>query len=182
MRRILLTLCLSVACLTGLAQGLSIGPGVNYGFGIKSPAAHLRSYFFLNEHLCFGPEFNWFLPRTETTALYVTRHEAWELNFNAHYVFEFSHRFGAYPITGIQLARERELVEDIGFPIEPSGSHIEHALGWNIGAGAHYFAGRVIPFVEYLYTVGDLGQHAIIVGTFIVLFEKKKDHSNSEHE
>lgn len=156
-------------------QGISVGPGLDYGFGFENPALHLRSYAFLNEHLCFGPEFNYFLPKTTTVGGEEERENLWEINLNAHYVFELSHKVGAYPIAGFNYSRE-SVLELHHSEAEPK---IESAFGVNIGVGAHYSLGRLIPFVEYLYLASELGQHSAVIGTFIILWEKEHEEKHS---
>ncbi len=129
----------------------------------------------MDEHLCFGPEFNYFLPKTISVGGEDERENLWEINLNAHYVFELGHKVGAYPIAGLNYSRESilELSHSEGEPV------IESAFGVKVGVGAHYSIGRLVPFLEYLYLASELGQHSVVIGTFIILWEKEQTEKHS---
>ena len=86
-------------------------------------------------------------------------------NFNAHYVFEIGHKFGIYPLAGLNWSKE---VEE---------EHSTQNFGVNLGSGFHVFAGRWVPYIEYVYLTGDLSDHKFMLGTYFII----KDIEKYEH-
>lgn len=128
-----------------------------------------RVYYGVNERFCFGPEFSIF-PYQETSNDYETA--LWEANFNAHYVFELAHRFGTYPLAGLNYTNEDERLIANSNDVE---SH--NAFGVNYGLGFHYNINRVLLFTEFKGVIGQLSDEFFTVGAVVLL--KKPD--NKQH-
>lgn len=142
-----------------LPQGFSHtfvpGVGVTYGSNIKSAGLNLRGYDFIDEHICFGPEFSYFSAdgvRNEEFSLM-------ELNFIGHYVFKIAEHLGAYPLSGLNYSIEKRREPD---------SENEKAWGLNVGGGIHYELAGFFPFLEYKFITGPIGQQSISIGVLLM--------------
>ena len=171
------TICLikGLWLLTNLlqAQSYSIGIAGVYGDDIQEPGFNLRAYYNLkNERICFGPEFTLFKNHIEEHGNGEIELSLFELNFNVHYIFEISEKFGVYPLTGLNFSRERE---------EPSAvseeSVTEEKWGLNLGFGAHYPVRDFTFFVEYDHLFSDLNQNTYTAGVFYT-FGRKERHED----
>ncbi len=101
-------LCLQ-CCMQVQAQSYSLAAGAAYGDDIENVGFHTRAYYnFPNGRICLGPEFTLFGNREENEGNARIETSLWELNFNAHFIFELSHKVGFYPVLGINFSRENE--------------------------------------------------------------------------
>lgn len=144
--------------------GWDVAAAGMYAKDIDAFGPQIRAYFLVNEHICFGPEFGGFSFSHSDGSGETGTIDLFELNLNIHYVFEFGHRFGAYPLAGLNWSSERE------------AGHSRNEIGINMGTGFHVFANRWVPFAEYVYLAGDLSDHKFILGTYFIIkdIEKKK--------
>jgi len=150
-----------------IGQHISLGGGIPYNATSETVGINLRGYYNIEEHICFGPEFTYFFPRTVTVDDEEIETLIWEINFNAHYIFEVSEGLGVYPIFGLNYTRE---IENIDFLSSGMAERIVvDAIGLNIGGGFHVPQPSFIPFVEYEYVVGDLSEHIITAGVFFTI-------------
>ncbi len=146
------------------AQKISIGGGMPYNVTVEAPGLNLRGYYNVNESFCFGPEFTFFFPGTESKAEEEIEKSIWEINLNAHYVFELNEQLGVYPILGFNYTREKE---DINYAFtNEKATKTKEAFGLNLGGGFHVPLPQFTPFVEYEYVVSSLSEHIITVGVF----------------
>jgi len=175
---LLLLLSLFSSGLVG--QHISLGGGIPYNATAETFGINLRGYYNFKEHICFGPEFTLFFPRTTTFDDEEIETLIWEFNFNAHYIFEVSENIGAYPILGFNYTRE---IEDITFL---SNGMIERktvdAIGLNIGGGFHIPQPSFVPFLEYEYILGDLSEHIITAGVIFTLGSSDEEKEMHERE
>ena len=130
-----------------------------------------RGYYGINEHFCFGPEVTLF-PKQEVENNYDLK--ITELNFNAHYIFEVSHKIGVYPLSGINYTIEQERVSNT------SEEEKEEAFGINYGLGVHYNLGKTFAFAEFKGVSGALNDEFITVGVVFVFLKNEKQKSRKE--
>ncbi|GMN05796.1 hypothetical protein MTsPCn5_11850 [Croceitalea sp. MTPC5] len=154
---------------THAQEGWMVGLGP-----ITAPAPSLlggnvRAYLGTSPTFCFGPEVSIF-PYQSTTEESET--SLYELNFNAHYVFELAHRFGVYPLSGFNYTNEKERLL-----LDTEEIEEEDALGINYGIGAHYSINRVLLFAEFKGVVSQLSDEFFTVGAIVLLSKpQKKPH------
>ncbi|MGB5818669.1 MAG: outer membrane beta-barrel protein [Saonia sp.] len=151
-------------------QGYMLGVGPTLEVDQSLLGVNGRFYYGPNEHFCFGPEVS-FYPYQEIddeNELQIT-----ELNLNAHYIFEASHKLGIYPLTGINYTIENERLISIS---EESGE--EKEFGLNYGFGAHYNLEHFFVFAEFKGIVGQLSDEFVTVG---IIFSLSKPSENKEH-
>lgn len=160
-------------------QSYSVAAGAAYGDDIETVGFHTRAYYnFPNGKVCLGPEFTWFGTNDEVEGSLRTETSLWELNFNAHFVFELSHKVGFYPVLGLNFSREKEdfFVNDV-FEEEETFEK----WGVNAGAGFHYILNhKFIAFTEWDHLFSDLSQNTFTVGIFYTF--GKGFTGASEHE
>lgn len=145
-----------------------IGPAI--ANNTSSIGINTRAYYGIDERFCFGPELSIF-PYKEINDAYEA--SLWEVNLNAHYVFELAHRFGTYPLAGFgyTVEKERSLTN-----MEEIERH--SAPGINYGIGLHYAVNRVLLFGEFKGVIGDLNDEFFTVGIVILL---KKPNNQNQH-
>ena len=148
----------------GVAPSLELGENL--------AGINIRAYYGVNDHFCFGPEATFF-PKTTIDDNY--KLSISEFNFNGHYAIELAHRFGIYPLAGINYTIEQKEENRL------DGLHTEQeeALGINYGAGFHYSLGRTFLFAEFKGVSGKLNDEFITIGAFVLL--KKPKQKTEDH-
>ena len=148
---------------------VAVGPTVAPANSLTG--GNFRAYLGTSPTFCFGPEISVF-PYQTTTEEYET--SLFEVNLNAHYVFELAHRFGVYPLSGLNYTNENERSLMHSDEIEK-----HNALGINYGVGAHYSINRVLLFAEFKGIISELSDEFFTIGAVIVL---KKPEKKAHHE
>ncbi len=170
-RIITLILLLLTCSMIVTGQSYSVGAGLAYGDDIKEPGINLRAYYNLaNNKVCFGPEFTYFKKRTESTLNEDLDISLFELNFNIHYILEVTHKFGIYPLGGLNYSQENEKYSDV------AKEEVVKKWGLNLGMGAHYAIHKFVVFLEYDHLLSDLSQNTFIFGTFYTFGKKHEQH------
>lgn len=172
MKKIILCLVLvqCIAVCHVIAQSYSAGAGLAYGDDIKEPGINVRGYYNLaNDKICFGPEFTYFKKRTENSTNEEIDISLFELNLNAHYIFEVTHKLGIYPIIGLNYSQEKEKYTDT------EEEETVKKWGMNAGLGTHYAVNKLTIFLEYDHLFSDLNQNTFILGVFYTLGEKSEE-------
>ena len=169
-------LLLLLACWAS-AQTVSLGGGPIAAAELGTAGLNLRGYYNIGSKVCFGPEVSAMLPRTTGEAGHEDTEQLTEVNLNVHYIFEWSHSVGVYPVTGVNFTNLQQEISDpmLDAPIERT----EQAFGLNLGAGVHLEGHSLIPYAEYKYVVGNLPDHFLTVG---LLFTLGKRENQPEHE
>ncbi len=156
----ILTLLMIFSCSMLHAQRYSLGIGGIYGDDIENVGLHFRSYYNLNEKICFGPEFSYFFTTSESIGSEEIERSLYEINLNGHYIFELSESWGIYPLVGLNLSVEDETITRNG---EQEKEAVE-VFGLNLGGGIHKSFNRTIVFAEYDHLLSDLSQSSWVVG------------------
>lgn len=133
--------------------------------------ANARFFYGVNEAFCFGPEISFF-PYQDTEEGF--QESIIDLNINAHYIFEVTHKLGLYPLSGINYTIEKERLV-----INNDESETENEFGINYGFGAHYIISRSFVFAEIKGVIGQLSGEFITAG---VISHLNKSTSKKEHE
>ncbi len=160
--RVSITVLIFFASFSTALSQIIPGGGIIYGDDIQEAGVNLRAYTFVNERICFGPEFTLFNKHKTTIGGEEAEIGLWEINFNTHYIFEVGEGLGLYPLTGLNFSREVERVEG-------HNDVAESVLGFNLGFGAHYEKNKLLFYVEYDRLISDLGQNSFTVGLLFVL-------------
>ncbi|MEL7002287.1 MAG: outer membrane beta-barrel protein [Bacteroidota bacterium] len=161
---ILVLICCSVYWET-CGQSYSAAVGAAYGDDINTVGVHARGYYnFPNGRVCFGPEFTYFENKEEVDGNIREEISLWEINFNAHFIFELSHKVGFYPVIGANFSHERE---DIFVNNTFEEEETLQEWGVNAGAGFHYLINpKWIIFSEWDHLFSDLSQNTFTIGIF----------------
>ena len=166
-----LILLLLISNMAATAQSYSVGGGLAYGDDIREPGVNFRGYYNLaNNKICFGPEFTFFKKKTENVIREEIDITLFEVNFNVHYIFEITHKFGVYPLGGLNYSQENEKYSD--------AAKEETAKKWglNLGIGTHYAINKFVVFLEYDHLLSDLSQNTFIFGAFYTFGKKQEVH------
>lgn len=150
-----------------------LGGGPMYGDDIEEIGVNLRTYTFIGERICFGPEFTIFGNHDTMIDGETAELGLWEINFNGHYIFEVREGLGLYPVVGLNFSREVEKVEG-------HDDVIESVFGTNLGFGVHYEHKNLILYTEYDRLFSDLRQNSFTIGVLFHLRKKHKGHQQSE--
>ncbi len=153
-------------------QGWMVGIAPSIELNEHLFGANARLYYGPNDHFCFGPEVTLF-PYQEIDDEYELT--VTELNLNAHYIFELTHKLGMYPLTGINYTIEKErLIE------QSNRNEEENEFGLNYGFGIHYNLGSLYAFTEFKGVVGKLNDEFISIGVIFSLFSKQEEEEEEE--
>ena len=146
-------------------QGFMAGLGPTYDFNNNAIGVNSRLYYGPTEVFCFGPEVSFF-PYQQIDDQYEA--SILDLNLNAHYIFELSHKIGVYPLSGLNYTIEKERLVNESNPDE------EKEIGLNYGLGAHYNLGKFFAFIEFKGIIGKLSDEFVTVGVIFNLSNKKE--------
>ncbi|NQZ43977.1 MAG: hypothetical protein HRT65_06670 [Flavobacteriaceae bacterium] len=170
-KRLLLLYLLCHASFLSAQEGWMVGIGPTTAPATSLIGANVRAYFGVNERFCFGPEFSFF-PYQQLDDTYET--SVWEVNLNAHYLFELAPRFGIYPVGGFNFSSDQERIPST------AGTLIrETAPGINYGAGFHYNTGGVLLFTEFKGVIGALSDEFFTIGAVFLL--QKPTHPQNQN-
>ncbi|MEW7290373.1 outer membrane beta-barrel protein [Aquimarina sp. 2304DJ70-9] len=151
-------------------QGWMLGIAPSIELNENLLGANVRLYYGPNDHFCFGPEVTFF-PYQEIDNEYELT--VTELNLNAHYIFELTHKLGIYPLTGLNYTIEKERL------VEESDEFKEATeFGLNYGLGIHYYLGSLYAFTEFKGVTGKLNDEFISIG---VIFSLSGGKEKQEH-
>jgi outer membrane protein X len=125
------SLFITVLSLSVFAQKGEKAVGLNFGYGseIKSPAIGVKFNYGITDQIRVSPSFNYFLEKNGLSG--------WEINADAHYLFNVAPKISVYPLAGLTFTG---WTFDWGGMFEgaESSSNTETRLGVNIGAGIGY--------------------------------------------
>ncbi|WP_411030303.1 outer membrane beta-barrel protein [Spongiimicrobium sp. 3-5] len=154
-------------------QGWMLGAAPSSEIDNSIFGANARLYFGVNDHFCFGPEITLF-PYQEIDD--ENELKILDLNLNAHYIFELTHKLGVYPLTGVNYTEEKERLVALQ---EEEEEEKENGLGLNYGFGAHYNLHNLYVFAEFKGVAGKLSAEFVTVGVILPLLKSplKKDHT-----
>ena len=142
--------------------GWDVAGSAAYAKNLDAIGPQVRAYVLVDDQFCYGLEYSIYkFDHNQETGWFN------EINLNAHYVFHVGHKFGVYPLAGLNWSLEK--LED----------HSKDAFGINTGAGFHVFAGRWVPYLEYAYTTGPLKDQKFLLGTYFII---KDIAGKSKHE
>lgn len=161
MKKLLLTLACAMTSLFASAQAktAAVGLNLNYGTGIESLGLGVKGSYCFTDHIRGEASFNYFFPKDHFTM--------WEINANAHYLFNIGDKFKVYPLVGLTYVHghlsgfDTPNYGDFG-----DGSYDTGKFGVNLGGGAQYdLTDHLMLNFEVKYSlVSDLNQCVISLG------------------
>ncbi len=119
----------------------SIGLNLGYGSEVKNFAIGAKFNYGLTDQIRLSPSFNYFLPKDGFSG--------WELNADAHYLFDVAPKIKIYPLAGLTFTGWRfdwggmldDWEDEYGYDFEDEdggGSSTETKFGINLGGGINY--------------------------------------------
>lgn len=151
MKKVLLTLACAMTSLFASAQAktAAVGLNLNYGTEIESLGLGVKGSYCFTDHIRGEASFNYFFPKDHFTM--------WEINANAHYLFNIGDKFKVYPLVGLTYVHGHLS----GFDTPDTGK-----FGVNLGGGAQYdLTDHLMLNFEVKYSlVSDLDQCVISLG------------------
>lgn len=148
MKKVLLTLACAMTSLFASAQAktAAVGLNLNYGTEIESLGLGVKGSYCFTDHIRGEASFNYFFPKDHFTM--------WEINANAHYLFNIGDKFKVYPLVGLTYVHGHWSNKNTG------------KFGVNLGGGAQYdLTDHLMLNFEVKYSlVSDLDQCVISLG------------------
>ncbi len=141
------------------AQGdFAAGVGITYGFDIFDGdfGINVNANYSFTDELRGAFDFTYWLA-DEDGLEDVT---AWDMNFNAHYLFVNDANLRVYALAGIHYASFSWDIDEPGFSMSISDSEV----GFNIGAGLEYDFGGAMFFAEPKFSINGWDQLAVTAG------------------
>lgn len=147
--------------INALAQGITIGGGISYGFDIEEIGIQVGGTYDLNENMRLGADIIYYLigddtffdgENFSTTAL--------EVNFNYHYIFYNENDLKLYGIGTLGIHYIKSSVSFMGF----SESFSDSEVGLGLGGGLEYDLGSVRLYAEPRIFLSGFDQFALAAG------------------
>ncbi|HAH77670.1 MAG TPA: porin family protein [Prevotella stercorea] len=166
MKKLLLTLACAMTSLFASAQAktAAVGLNLNYGTEIESLGLGVKGSYCFTDHIRGEASFNYFFPKDHFTM--------WEINANAHYLFNIGDKFKVYPLVGLTYVHghwsNKYSVGGGGNfdDVTVKESYNTGKFGVNLGGGAQYdLTDNLMLNFEVKYSlVSDLDQCVISLG------------------
>jgi hypothetical protein len=165
-KKINLCLCLVMGANTIAfsQQGFTVGFGGAMKTTDEIYGVNTRVFYAINEHFCFGPEASIFPFQEIEEGL---KKSIVDINLNAHYIFEITHKLGVYPLSGINYTLEEQRLIEGNEELEEV-----QEIGLNYGFGTHYKMKNTFLFAEFKGVIGSLSAEFITVGIILNLIKK----------
>lgn len=159
MKKVLLTLACAMTSLFASAQAktAAVGLNLNYGTEIESLGLGVKGSYCFTDHIRGEASFNYFFPKDHFTM--------WEINANAHYLFNIGDKFKVYPLVGLTYVHGHWSNK---YSVGGGGNFDDNTgkFGVNLGGGAQYdLTDNLMLNFEVKYSlVSDLDQCVISLG------------------
>ena len=148
----------STVCFTASVAQVRIGAFLANGTEIERWGIGANAEFFLNEKMAIQPNLLFYFP--ETVGDY--KFSYWELNGDFHYYFLAEDVVSLYGKAGLNFMTFKVKYDGPSTGFDVSGSDSE--VGVNLGIGANFNVGGVLPFAELKYVLGEADQAVISLG------------------
>jgi hypothetical protein len=168
MKKLLLILGISMVFTAASNAQIRVGGMLGYGSQISQWGLGLNGEFFINEKMAIAPSLLFYFP--EKSGGY--KYSYWELNGNFHYYFLSQEVVSLYGLAGLNMTTARiRRNNDFINGVDRSNSQ----AGLNIGFGANFNLGTVIPFAELKYIAGNIDQAVLFLGVKLPIKERLND-------
>lgn len=158
MKKIFLLAAISLLISTGSFAQIRLGGLLGYGSEVEQWGLGVNAEFFINEKMAISPNLLFYFPEKRGGFKY----SFWELNGNFHYYFLSEEPVSLYGLAGLNLLNAHVKVDNNSFVGSYENSDSE--LGLNLGIGANFHVGGVLPYVELKYVAGDADQAVVMLG------------------
>lgn len=166
-RVMMLAAAVMMACTMNAQQAgdLAIGGNLNYSLhsDIKQFGIGAKMQYSVTDAIRIEPSFNYFFKKDYFSS--------WDVNINAHYVFNVAPKWNVYPLVGITLvgakAHLSDIADDWGDELgDAVGDESETRFGGNVGAGVEYLINDQwsIDFEAKYQIVSDIDRPVISLG------------------
>ena len=155
----LLLVCMIVGCTAAASYGQArVGGMLGYGSETEQWGLGINGEFFFHERMAVSPGLFFYFPETNEGFKYAF----WELNGNFHYYFFSEDALSLYGLAGLNLTTAK-VERDRDF-LDSDTRSSDSEAGLNIGLGANFHVGSVLPFAELKYVAGDIDQAVLFLG------------------
>jgi outer membrane immunogenic protein len=158
MKKLFLLAAFSVVCATASFAQIRIGGFLANGTDIERWGVGANAEFFINEKMAIQPNLTLFFP--ESAGDY--KFGFWELNADFHYYFLSQDVVSLYGKGGLNYFTATVKYDGPSTGFDISGSDSE--VGLNLGIGANFNVGSILPFAELKFTLGAAEQAVLAVG------------------
>jgi outer membrane immunogenic protein len=156
MKKLFVLAVLSTVCYTASVAQTRIGAFLANGTEIEQWGIGVNAEFFLNEKMSVQPNLIFYFPEDAGGV----KTSFWELNGDFHYYFVSQDVVSFYGKAGLNFSTLKYKYDISGF----SGEDSQTEFGVNLGIGANFNVGGVLPFAEIKYVISDFDQAVIGLG------------------
>ncbi|MBT1702812.1 outer membrane beta-barrel protein [Chryseosolibacter indicus] len=156
MKKVLLITLFSTLFCSALTAQIRVGGMLGTGTDIDRWGLGINAEYLFNEKMGVAPKLFFYFP--EDTG--VGKISFWELNADFHYYFLSEDVVSVYGLAGLNFLFGKINYDNDLFLDDRSDSDV----GLNLGVGANFFVGKVIPFAELKYVAGGADQAVIFLG------------------
>jgi outer membrane immunogenic protein len=157
MKKVFLLTALSVILSFAAQAQIRIGGFLGFGTEVENPGLGINGEFTINDKVSISPNLLFYFPKKNGGV----KQSVWELNGNVNYYFVSDNSFSFYGLAGLNVTNVKVKYNNF-FGYDGSASDSE--LGLNLGIGANFTAGNILPFAEMKYTISDFDQLVIMAG------------------
>jgi outer membrane protein X len=157
MKKLFLVSLVTLACSAASLGQVRLGGMLGYGSETEQWGLGINGEFVFHERMAIAPSLFFYFPEKAGGFKY----SYWEVNGNFHYYFLRQEVVGLYGLAGLNLTTAR-ITRDNDFIDGADRSNSE--AGLNLGLGANFDVGSVIPYGEIKYVAGDIDQAVLFLG------------------
>jgi outer membrane immunogenic protein len=155
MKKLFLLTVISFACYGASFAQTRVGGMLGYGSEVEQWGLGINAEFFIKENMAIAPGLLFYFPEKNNGV----KVSFWELNGNFEYYFITEEPVSVYGLAGLNLTTAKVNFDDDVFDDDSNSE-----LGLNLGIGANFHVGNVLPFAELKYVAGDYDQAVLLLG------------------
>jgi outer membrane immunogenic protein len=157
MKKVFLLAFASMAISFAANSQTRIGAFLGNGSEVSRWGIGANAEFFINDKMAISPSILFYFPEKSNGV----KVSVWEVNGNFNYYFLQQDVVGLYGLAGLNVTGVKVKYDNSFFG---SGSASDSNVGINLGIGANFNVGSVLPFAEIKYVVSDYDQAVINLG------------------
>jgi outer membrane immunogenic protein len=157
MKKVFLLAVISIIFSVASQAQIRVGGFLGFGSEVEQAGIGINGEFVLSEKVAISPNLLFYFPKKNGNI----KTSFWELNGNLNYYFLNSEPVSVYGIAGLNVTSIKVKYDDNAFF---DNDYSDSEVGLNLGIGANFTVGNVLPFSELKYTVSDFDQLVFILG------------------
>ena len=156
MKKVFLLAVISLVFSVASHAQIRIGGFLGFGSEVEQAGLGINGEFIISEKVGISPNLLFYFPKKNGP--YKT--SFWELNGNVNYYFLNDQPVSVYGLAGLNITNVKVKYDAFGSDYSNSDSE----FGLNLGLGANFHVGNILPFAELKYTISDFDQLVFMMG------------------